>query len=121
AVTGATVQVGSRGYVLYSRRLKAGAYYWLRIQDGTLLHSPFFITDGRMISESLSDCGSIQLALADVRWLYQNLPADTPVIMHGAVKSSYNSHSKPLLNDLQFFSYKSEYDQFLKENRLIDD
>lgn len=79
--TGQLVQLGSRGYAFYSRRLKATAYYWLRTRDGTLIHSTLFGPDGRSKPVALQGNGSIQLSFADSKWLYQNLPPDSPLII----------------------------------------
>jgi hypothetical protein len=115
----------SRGYAFYASQLQEGAYYWLRLANGWLIHSFPFGPDGQIrvaqasgLGQPGGEPGSIRLALADIRWLYQNLPPETPVIIHGPppvgeeISDSANRYEKA-----SFFNYRAEYERFMKQNR----
>jgi hypothetical protein len=109
----------TRGYVFYHPKLQEGAYYWLRLANGWLIHSVPFGADGQIKPGQVAKLGrpvgngSIRLALKNIKWLYQNLPSNTPVIIHGppvpegtsgTVESSYQKAI--------FFNYRAEFERY---------
>lgn len=83
-------QLQDRGERFYSKRFAEGALYWIRIQDQYLFHSVPRDEEGRVIAEELEKIGEaashgcIRLYDEDARWLYENLPRGTMVILHPA-------------------------------------
>ncbi|MGD9153964.1 MAG: hypothetical protein PVG90_00475 [Bacillota bacterium] len=115
----------NRGYAFYAPQLQEGAYYWLRLTNGWLIHSLLFGPNGRIRMEQATGLGrpggapgSIRRALADIRWLYQNLPPETPVIIHGppaAKEGVFDAGNR--YETASFFNYRLEYERFMQRNR----
>ncbi|NLY55651.1 MAG: L,D-transpeptidase family protein [Firmicutes bacterium] len=76
-----------RGYAFWSAKYQEGGYYWVRLQGNYLFHSVPF-DHNRQIKDSEraklgtpASHGCIRLDLTDARWVYENLPAGTYVII----------------------------------------
>lgn len=84
-------QLKDRGESFYSKRFSEGAKYWIRIQDQYLFHSVPRDESGAVIQEELEKIGEaashgcIRLYDEDAKWLYENIPRGTTVILHPAL------------------------------------
>lgn len=110
------VRIQKRGYAFYCGKLRAEGFYWIQTDDGLLIHSELLGLGGECRRESLPGCNSICLSVEDTRWLYQNLPMNAPLMVHGSGTAGQASERENQLDDLTFFQYKSDYDQFHKEH-----
>ncbi|MDQ7794663.1 MAG: L,D-transpeptidase [bacterium] len=81
-------RVGGRGESFWNPRYGEGAYYWVRFQGSYLFHSvPFDATGDIIALEELklgwpASHGCVRLDLVNARWLYENVPDGSPVIIH---------------------------------------
>lgn len=79
-------KISDRSPWFYSDRLAAGARYWMRFNGQYLFHStPMdkhknIIPQENKVGEKRSS-GCIRLMLDDAKWLYQNIPKDTTVVI----------------------------------------
>lgn len=80
-------RTGSRGESFYTPKYKEGAYNWVRFNKGYLIHSIPFDEDRNVIASERDKLGQkashgcIRLALDDARWIYDNIPKGTMVIV----------------------------------------
>lgn len=69
-------------------RFNMGAFYWTRFNGDYLFHSVPFDKDGNIIEEEHEKLGNpashgcIRMELDDARWLYENIPLGTRVIIY---------------------------------------
>ena len=82
-----TFTVSDRGKSFYSASLKEGAYYWTRFYGAYLFHSVPFDKDYRMEPEEAEKLGEpashgcIRLPVEDAKWIYNNIPKGTKVVI----------------------------------------
>ncbi len=82
-----TFTVKKRGEEFYSKRLGEGAYYWTQFQGNYLFHSVPFDENRRMEPEEAAKLGTpashgcIRLATKDAKWIYDNIPKGTEVVI----------------------------------------
>jgi len=84
-----------RGNYFYTEPLKLGAYYWVSyLNHGEyLFHTTPTDENGKYveaIAKTLgrepSSHGCIHLSIADCKWVYDNVPTDMKVVIHGEFK-----------------------------------
>ena len=79
-------QIADRGLWFYSERLESGAKYWMRFNGDYLFHSiPMnsqceIIEDENTVGIRRSN-GCVRLLVDDAKWLYDNVPDKTTVII----------------------------------------
>lgn len=79
--------IGDRGKYFYSPKYKQGAYNWVRFNKNYLFHSVPTDNSGKIIKSEekklgqLASHGCIRLAMQDSKWIYDNLPKGTLVII----------------------------------------
>jgi hypothetical protein len=117
------VRLRNRGYAFYSPKLQEGAYYWLRLDNGWVIHSASFGPDGQIRPAQVANLGqpagngAIRVALENSKWLYRNLPPNTPVIIHGppvpegTSGAVANSYQKAI-----FFNYRAEFEHYRRNS-----
>lgn len=82
-----TFTVSDRGKSFYNPDLKEGAYYWTRFYGAYLFHSLPFDKDYRMEPEEAEKLGEpashgcIRLPVEDAKWIYDNIPKGTKVVI----------------------------------------
>lgn len=82
-----TFTIQKRGEKFYSKRLGEGAYYWTQFQGNFLFHSVPFDGNRRMEPEEAAKLGTpashgcIRLATEDAKWIYDNIPKGTEVVI----------------------------------------
>jgi len=80
-------RTGGKGESFYTPKYKEGAYNWVRFNKGYLIHSIPFDEDRNIIASERDKLGQkashgcIRLALDDARWIYDNIPKGTMVIV----------------------------------------
>ncbi|KGM93519.1 murein L,D-transpeptidase [Clostridium botulinum] len=78
--------VGTRGSLFYSGS-SVICYNWVRWNNNFLFHSVLYDRNGNLILSEYKKLGQkashgcIRLPLGDVRWIYDNIPSGTPVII----------------------------------------
>lgn len=83
-----TYEVEARGYSFFNPKYQEGAYYWVRFKGPYLFHSLPFGPSGEISkkAELLLGCpashGCIRLTLSDAKWMHDNLPTGTMVIIY---------------------------------------
>ena len=79
-------EIDDRGDWFYSERLKSGGAFWIRFNGNYLFHSiPMdkqknIIEDEAMVGKRISS-GCIRLMPDDIRWIYDNIPDKTLVVI----------------------------------------
>ncbi|WP_240541472.1 L,D-transpeptidase family protein [Bifidobacterium santillanense] len=85
-----TFRVQNRGGSFYNAREGMGANYWVSWKDWGvyLFHSVptdvqghYIVSEGRKLGRPASH-GCVRLSIPDAKWLYDQLPANTPVTVH---------------------------------------
>ena len=74
----------TRGEWFYSQRLRSGARYWIRFDGPYLFHSLAMDANGEVIDFTIGErvsSGCVRLAVEDARWLYENIPDMTAVLI----------------------------------------
>lgn len=113
-----TFRVYGRGYAFYSYKFREGAYYWLRFNGPFLLHSVPFGADYRLKTEEIAKLGQpashgcIRLSLEDAKWLYQHIPNQTPVIIHGSPESQAIRTNTDQFENTVFFKDQATFKSF---------
>lgn len=78
--------ITNRGDWFYSDEFKQGGKYWIQFMGDYLFHSvPFDESQTTVLDDTLgtpSSHGCIRLKVEDVKWLYDNLPNDTKIIIN---------------------------------------
>lgn len=78
--------ITNRGNWFYSDEFKQGGKYWIQFMGDYLFHSvPFDESQTTVLDDTLgtpSSHGCIRLKVDDVKWLYDNLPNDTKIIIN---------------------------------------
>ncbi|MDR2166909.1 MAG: L,D-transpeptidase, partial [Clostridiales bacterium] len=75
-----------RGEWFYSYRLASGAKYWIRFNGNYLFHSTPMdqnkipLPGEDIVGEKRSN-GCIRLLLPDMKWIYENIPDNTAVVI----------------------------------------
>jgi lipoprotein-anchoring transpeptidase ErfK/SrfK len=78
--------LSDRGEWFYSYRLASGAKYWIRFNGQYLFHSiPMdenkIIIPGEDVVGQKSSNGCVRLLLDDIKWIYDNIPDGTIVVI----------------------------------------
>ena len=78
--------VSDRGKWFFSERLNSGAKFWLRFNGNYLFHSVPMDKDKKIIpGEDVlgqkRSSGCIRLSVEDAKWLYENVPSGTAVVI----------------------------------------
>jgi hypothetical protein len=116
-------RIRRRGYAFYSPKWREGGYFWLQFTGDLTIHSVLFGTDCRMKPEGTAKLGqpathgSVAVSMDDIRWLYRNVPKETPLIIHG-LKEANPARSGQEFEGTRFFDYSSEFDQFRAKLKL---
>ena len=84
--TRGTFSITERGPWFYSERLASGAKFWMRFNDQYLIHSiPMDKAQKPLPGQGdvgqKGSNGCIRLALPDVKWLYENIPDGTTIVV----------------------------------------
>lgn len=78
--------ITNRGNWFYSDEFQQGGKYWIQFMGDYLFHSvPFDESQTTVLDDTLgtpSSHGCIRLKVDDVKWLYDNLPNDTKIIIN---------------------------------------
>lgn len=78
--------ITNRGDWFYSDEFKQGGKYWIQFMGDYLFHSvPFDESQSTILDDTLgipSSHGCIRLKVEDSKWLYDNLPNDTKIIIN---------------------------------------
>lgn len=83
-----TFRIQNRGESFFSEKYDEGAKYWVRFKDNYLFHSiPYDKNDNLLEEEVLklgtcSSHGCVRLFLDDAKWLYENVPDNTLVVIN---------------------------------------
>lgn len=83
-----TYYTQDRGYHFWSRKFGEGGTYWIRLVGQILIHSVPKDNCGNTKEEEHAKLGlpashgCIRLDERDARWVFENLPPSTPVIIH---------------------------------------
>jgi len=84
--TRGTFIISERGPWFYSERLASGAKFWMRFNDQYLIHSiPMDknqkpLPGENAVGQKLSN-GCIRLLLPDAKWLYENIPDGSVIVI----------------------------------------
>lgn len=82
-----TYTVTDRGESFYNPKYKEGAYNWVRFNGSYLFHSVPFDANKNIIPEQVADLGEpsshgcIHLSMDDSKWIYDNIPRGTKVVV----------------------------------------
>ncbi len=82
-----TFTVGDRGQSFYSEQYQEGAYYWTRFKGAFLFHSVPFDEHQKFEPEEAAKLGTkashgcVRLELENAKWIYDNLPKGTKVVV----------------------------------------
>jgi hypothetical protein len=113
-------RIAGRGYAFYCPQRQEGAYYWLRLANGWLIHSVVFGRDGQIKPGQAgrlgqpAGVGSIRMRLEDIKWLYRKLLQATPVLIHGPpVAGGSGGERENHFAPTVFFQYRTEFEQYL--------
>jgi len=80
-----TFTVAERGQSFYNASVNEGAYYWTQFYGDYLFHSVPFNGSREMEPEEAAKLGTpashgcVRLAVADAKWIYDNIPKGTKV------------------------------------------
>jgi lipoprotein-anchoring transpeptidase ErfK/SrfK len=80
-----TFTVAERGQSFYNSSINEGAYYWTQFYGDYLFHSVPFNGSREMEPEEAAKLGTpashgcVRLAVADAKWIYENIPKGTKV------------------------------------------
>ena len=78
--------ITNRGNWFYSEEFEQGGKYWIQFMGDYLFHSvPFDETQSTILDDTLgtpSSHGCIRLNVEDIKWLYDNMPNDTKIIIN---------------------------------------
>lgn len=78
--------ITNRGDWFYSDEFKQGGKYWVQFMGDYLFHSvPFDESQSTILDDTLgtpASHGCIRLKVDDMKWLYDNLPNDTKIIIN---------------------------------------
>lgn len=85
-----TFQIQNRGTWFYSDKYKQGAKYWVSFKGWGLylFHSLAMDQDQQVIEEEADllgepvSHGCVRLSVEDARWIYENVPENTKVMIH---------------------------------------
>jgi len=85
-----TFQIQNRGLWFYNEKYKQGAKYWVSFKDWGLylFHSVAMDKDQKVIPEEAAKLGKpashgcIRLSVEDAKWIYDNIPEKTKVVIH---------------------------------------
>jgi len=78
-------ETSERGAWFYSKRLGSGGKYWVRFNDTYLFHSVAMNSAKEVIDPTLGErvsSGCIRLSVEDARWVYENVPKGTKVVVN---------------------------------------
>lgn len=78
-------KTSDRGIWFYSERLGSGAKYWIRFNGAYLFHSVAMDRSKNTIDGILGEkrsSGCVRLAVDDAKWIYENIPANTTVVIY---------------------------------------
>ncbi|GEM_PF-1598115 len=82
-----TYTVKERGESFFSKQYQEGAYYWTQFQGDFLFHSVPFDKDRNFEPEEAAKLGSkashgcVRLALENAKWIYDNIPRGTKIVI----------------------------------------
>ena len=82
-----TFTISDRGKSFYNTSVQEGAYFWTRFDGSYLFHSLPFDSEENMIPEEADKLGTkashgcVRLSLDDAKWIYENIPEGTKVII----------------------------------------
>lgn len=82
-----TYTVKDRGESFYNPKYQEGAYYWVRFNGSYLFHSVPFDANRNIIPEQVADLGEpsshgcLHLSMDDSKWIYDNIPRGTKVVI----------------------------------------
>lgn len=82
-----TYTVKDRGESFYNPKYQEGAYNWVRFNGSYLFHSVPFDANHNIIPEQVADLGEpsshgcIHLSMDDSKWIYDNIPKGTKVVV----------------------------------------
>lgn len=82
-----TFTVSDRGKSFFNAKVEEGAYYWTRFYGTYLFHSVPFDKDYKMEQEEADKLGEpashgcIRLPVEDAKWIYDNIPEGTKVVI----------------------------------------
>lgn len=82
-----TYTVKERGESFFSKQYQEGAYYWTQFQGDFLFHSVPFDKDKKFEPEEAAKLGSkashgcVRLALENAKWIYDNIPRGTKIVI----------------------------------------
>jgi lipoprotein-anchoring transpeptidase ErfK/SrfK len=83
-----TFTITDRGKSFYNPAVKEGAYYWTRFYKTYLFHSLPFDENEEMEPEEAAKLGTpashgcIRLETENAKWIYDNIPEGTKVVIH---------------------------------------
>lgn len=79
-----------RGHFFYNKQSKEGAFYWVSWKDHgiylfhtvpTDAHGHFITSQAKNLGKKASSHGCIRLAVPDAKWLFENIPVGTKVVI----------------------------------------
>ncbi|WP_252254883.1 L,D-transpeptidase [Clostridium sp. ZBS12] len=77
--------IKEKGEWFFSEKFKQGGKYWTQIDGDILFHSVPYAQDKTTVVDTTlnkkSSHGCIRLALSDAKWIYDNIPRDTKIII----------------------------------------
>lgn len=83
-----TFTITDRGKSFYNPKVKEGAYYWTRFYKTFLFHSLPFDENEEMEPQEAAKLGTpashgcIRLETENAKWIYDNIPEGTTVVIH---------------------------------------
>ncbi len=85
-----TFEIQNRGEWFFNERYQQGAKYWVSFKDWGvyLFHSLAMDRNQQVIPEEAAKLGQpashgcIRLSIEDAKWIYENIPAKTKVVIH---------------------------------------
>lgn len=83
--TRGTFKASDRGIWFYTERLGSGGKYWVRFNGAYLFHSIPMDRDKNIIDRTLGEkrsSGCVRLAVEDAKWIYENIPEDSAVVIY---------------------------------------
>jgi len=82
-----TYTIQERGESFFSQTYQQGAYYWTQFYGDYLFHSVPFDSERNIEAEEAAKLGTkashgcVRLSLDDAKWIYDNIPRDTVVVI----------------------------------------
>lgn len=79
--------IKERGYSFFSDKYKEGAYYWTQFKGNYLFHSVPFDKNQKIETNEEQKLGTkashgcVRLAISDAKWIYDNIPRGTVVVI----------------------------------------